>query len=137
MANMLLKPAAMLLALVVIPAAGGVLAGSPKKSAPPAVPAAHITEAQVRKYNVTASDGGILPGHLRVRKGESIQITFTSRDDKYNIRFKDFNIKETLEPEKPVTITISPGKAGTYEFRCTRVWGVKHFANNGTLVVSD
>jgi cytochrome c oxidase subunit 2 len=127
----------MLLALTVIPSAGGVLAGTPRSSRPPVAPVAHITEAQVRNYHVTAADGGIIPGHLRVRKGETIRITFTSHDDKYNIRFKDFNIKETLEPEKPVTIEISPGKAGSYEFRCTRVWGVKHFTNNGTLVVSE
>ena len=136
MANTLLKSAAMLLTLAAVPA-DGVLAGAPQKGKPQAVPVAHVTEAQVRKYNVTARDGDILPGHLRVRKGETVRITFTSRDDKYTIRFKDFGIKETLEPEKPVTIEISPGRAGSYEFRCARVWGVKRFATNGTLVVTE
>lgn len=137
MANTLLKSAAMLLALAAIRSGSPAFAGTPQGRTPPVAPAAHIQEAQVRKYSVTASEGDILPGHLRVRKGETIRITFVSRDDKYSIRFKDFDIKETLEPEKPVTIEISPGKAGTYEFRCTRVWGVKHFANNGTLVVTE
>lgn len=137
MANTVLKSAAILLALVAIPAGDRALAGTPKAKQPPAAPVAHITEAQVRKYHVTAADGDILPGHLRVRKGETIKITFVSRDDKYTIKFKDFNIKETLEPEKPVTITISPSRVGAYEFKCTRVWGVKRFANNGTLMVTE
>lgn len=136
MANTLLKSAAMLLALAAMPA-GGVLAGAPQKEKSQAVPVKQVTEAQVRKYNVTARDGGILPGHLRMRKGETIRITFTSRDDKYSIRFKDFDIKESLEPEKPVTIEISPGRAGSYEFSCARVWGVKRFGKNGTLVVTE
>ncbi len=137
MANMPLKSAAMLLALAAISADGGAIAGSPQKKTPPAAPVAHIQESQVRTYNVTAKEGGIIPGHLRVRKGETIRVTFTSRDDKYSIRFKDFNIKETLEPGTPVTITIAPSQPGSYEFRCARVWGVKRFGNNGTLVVTE
>jgi len=136
MANTFLKSAAMLLALAAMPA-GGVIAGAPQKGKPQVAPVSQVTEAQVRKYSVTARDGGIIPGHLRMRKGETIRVTFTSRDDKYSIRFKDFDIKETLEPEKPVTIEISPGRAGSYEFSCARVWGVKRFTKNGTLVVSE
>jgi len=137
MANMLRRSTAMLLALAALPAGGGVFAGSAQKKTPPAAPVAHIQESQVRTYHVTAKDGGIIPGHLRVRKGETIRVTFTSRDDKYSIRFKDFDIKETLEPEQSVTITISPSQPGSYEFRCARVWGVKRFGNNGTLVVTE
>lgn len=137
MPNTLLKSAAMLLALAAFPAGGEVRAGTPQKSAPAVAPAARVDDAQVRKYTVTARDGDILPGHLRMRKGQTIRITFTSRDDKYTIKFKDFNIKETLEPEKPVTIEISPGKAGSYEFSCARVWGVKRFGKNGTLFVTE
>jgi plastocyanin domain-containing protein len=137
MANTFLKSAALLVALTAISAGGRAIAGASQKKTPPAAPAAHVQESQVRTYHVTASDGGIIPGHLRVRTGETIRVTFTSRDDKYSIRFKDFDIKETLEPEKPVTITISPSQPGSYEFRCARVWGVKRFGNNGTLVVTE
>jgi len=137
MPNTLLKSAALLLALAAIPTAGGLSAGTPPSPTRSVAPASRVTEPHVRKYNVTAADGDIIPGHLRVRKGETIRITFVSRDDKYSIRFKDFDIKETLEPEKPVTIEISPGRAGSYEFSCARVWGVKRFTKNGTLVVSE
>jgi heme/copper-type cytochrome/quinol oxidase subunit 2 len=89
----------------------------------------------VRKYQVTAAEGRIMPGHIRARRGETVRITFVSRDDSYGIRFKDFGIKEKLTPEKPVVVELHPTAAGTFEFRCTRTWGVSHFSKNGTLVV--
>lgn len=92
--------------------------------------------ANTRQYQITASEGGIVPGHIRVRLGEKVRITFISRDDTYGIRFKDFGIKEKLTPERPIVVELSPESAGTFEFRCTRTWGIKHFNNNGALVVT-
>jgi heme/copper-type cytochrome/quinol oxidase subunit 2 len=91
----------------------------------------------VRKYQITASEGDIMPGHIRLRLGEKVRITFVSRDDTYGIRFKDFGIKEKLTPERPIVIMLEPRKAGTFEFRCTRNWGIKRFSNNGAIVVTE
>jgi len=141
-----LKRAAALLAVACAVGLPGLPVGAAPSGAKPAVkpavqdttkPASRPAEPTLRKYNVTASNGGIIPGHIRVRKGEKVRITFVSRDDKYSIRFKDFGVKETLTPEVPVVIEIAPGRAGMYEFRCARVWGVKRFGHNGTLVVTD
>jgi heme/copper-type cytochrome/quinol oxidase subunit 2 len=142
MRHTILKPAATLLAL----ACTAGLSGTPAAAAPPeqrpaaragAAPAARAPEASLRRYNVTARDGGIIPGHIRIRKGDKVRITFTSKDDKYSIRFKDFGVKETLTPEIPVTIEITPNLPGSYDFKCTRL-GFKRFAGaNGTLVVTD
>jgi heme/copper-type cytochrome/quinol oxidase subunit 2 len=101
-----------------------------------AVTAANAS-AQVRKYQITAEEGQIIPGHLRVKAGETIRITFVSRDDNYGIRFKDFGIKEKLTPDKPVVIEIHPTVPGTYEFRCARPWGVSRLTSNGTLFVTE
>jgi len=139
-----MKPAAALVALAFV---AGVSDAPRLAAAPPdRVPAAHasetaparLAEPALRNYHVTASEGGIIPGHIRVRKGEKVRITFVSKDDKYSIKFKDFGVKETLTPENPVTIEIAPSRAGSYEFKCTRVWGMKRFAgSNGTLVVTE
>jgi len=137
MRQTILNPAAALLAVVCTVGLSGLPAGAAPPGAKPAVPASRSTEPAVRKYSVTASDGGIIPGHIRMRKGETLRITFVSRDDKYSIRFKDFDIKETLTPEAPVVVEISPSRAGNYEFRCARVWGFKRLGHNGTLVVTD
>lgn len=103
-----------------------------------AVPASRSTSAQaavVRKYQVTASEGRIIPGHIRARRGEVVRITFVSTDDTYGIRFKDFGIKEKLTPDKPVVVELHPTVPGTFEFRCTRTWGVSHFTHNGALEI--
>ena len=124
-------------------AAGPVLAEQPdeqhaRATAQAAAPAeaAHAT-GQVRKYQITASDGGIIPGHIRVKRGDTVRITFVSRDDTYGIRFKDFGVKEKLTPEKPVVLELHPTVAGTFEFKCARPFGIGRFGNNGALVVSD
>ena len=119
-------------------AAGPVIAEQPDERPAKAPAVAARSSAQVRNYSITASEGGIIPGHVRIKRGETIRITFTSRDDTYGIRFKDFDIKQKLTPEKPVTIEITPTKAGTYEFRCSRPWGVSRLGNAiGALVVTE
>lgn len=92
--------------------------------------------ANLRKYQVTASEGDIVPGHIRVKLGEKVRITFVSRDDTYGIHFKDFGIKEKLTPERPIVVELTPQKVGTFEFRCTRL-GFKRFKDNGALVVTQ
>ena len=101
-----------------------------------AVAAANVS-AQVRKYQVTAEEGQIVPGHLRVKAGETVRITFISRDDNYGIRFKDFGIKQKLTPEKPIVLELTPAMAGTFEFKCARTFGVGRLSNNGALVVTE
>jgi heme/copper-type cytochrome/quinol oxidase subunit 2 len=103
-----------------------------------AVPASKSTAAQpavVRKYQITASEGGIIPGHIRAKRGEVVRITFVSTDDTYGIRFKDFGVKQKLTPDKPVVVELRPTTPGTFEFRCTRTWGVSHWTHNGALEV--
>ena len=89
----------------------------------------------LKKFQVTASEGKIAPSTLRVKKGERVRVTFVSRDGSYGVKFKDFDVKEKVTPEKPAVVDFTPGQSGTFEFRCTRIWGFKHWSNNGTLVV--
>jgi hypothetical protein len=102
-----------------------------------ALPASRSSAAPavIRKYQITASEGHIVPGHIRARHGEVVRITFVSSDDAYSIRFKDFGVKEKLTPEKPVVIELHPTAPGTFEFRCTRTWGVSHWTHNGALEI--
>ena len=111
---------------------------APASAPAAAVPASRSTAAQpevVRKYQITASDGRIIPGHIRARRGEVVRITFVSTDDTYGIRFKDFGVKQKLTPDKPVVVELHPTAPGTFEFRCTRTWGVSHWTHNGALEV--
>ena len=89
----------------------------------------------VKKFQVTASEGRIVPNTIRVKKGERVRITFVSRDSSYGIKFKDFDIKKSVNSERPAVVEFTPTTSGSFPFRCTRTWGVKHWSNNGTLVV--
>jgi heme/copper-type cytochrome/quinol oxidase subunit 2 len=100
-----------------------------------AASASSASAAVIRKYQITASEGRIVPGHIRARRGEVVRITFVSTDDTYGIRFKDFGVKEKLTPDKPVVVELHPNALGTFEFRCTRTWGVSHWSHNGALVI--
>jgi len=121
------------------PATATVAATAAPAAAPAAaVPASRPNAAQpavVRKYQITASEGRIIPGHIRARRGELLRITFVSTDDTYGIRFKDFGVKQKLTPDKPVVVELRPTTSGTFEFRCTRTWGVSHWTHNGALEV--
>ena len=127
-------------AAVVLLTAATVLAGEPQPrkehdSKGHAVAAKAVAPGQVKRFHVTAQDGKIAPNTLRVQKGESVRITFVSRDGTYGIRFKDFDVKDKVSPDKPAVVEFVAEKAGTFEFRCTRVWGLKHWSSNGTLIV--
>src|SRR5262245_26451544 len=117
------------------PAKAAASTAAPAPAVQATAPAAAAVPAVVRKYQITASDGRIIPGHIRVHKGDVVRITFVSTDDTYGIRFKDFGVKQKLTKEKPVVIELRPTTLGTFEFRCTRTWGVSHWHENGALVV--
>lgn len=100
------------------------------------VAAKSVAPGEVRKFHVTAVEGKIAPDTLRVKKGERVRITFVSKDGTYGIKFPDFEgVKGKVTPEKPAVVEFTPTTKGTFEFRCTRTWGFKHWSKNGTLVV--
>jgi cytochrome c oxidase subunit 2 len=108
------------------------------KSDRPAVATKSMTPGQamaIKKFQVTASEGKIIPNTLRVRKGERVRITFVSRDASYGIKFKNFELKDKVSPEKSTVVEFTPTTSGSFPFRCTRTWGFKHWSNNGTLMV--
>ncbi|HEX9426440.1 MAG TPA: cupredoxin domain-containing protein [Candidatus Polarisedimenticolia bacterium] len=100
-----------------------------------AVAAKSVAPGETKKFHVTAFENKIAPSTLRVKKGEKVRITFVSRDGNYGIKFKDFEISEKVTPEKPAVVEFTPGEKGSFEFRCTKTWGFKHWSKNGTLVV--
>ena len=99
-----------------------------------AVTAKSVAPGQVKRFHVTASEGSIAPSIIRVNRGDHVEITFVSRDGTYGIKFKDFDVSTRVSPEKPAIVEFVPNEAGTFEFRCTRTFGLKHWSKNGTLV---
>ncbi|HEU4402812.1 MAG TPA: cupredoxin domain-containing protein [Candidatus Polarisedimenticolia bacterium] len=100
-----------------------------------AMAAKAVAPGQVKKFYITASEGQIAPDTLHVKQGDHVRITFVSRDGTYGIKFPDFEIKGKVTPEKPAVVEFVPTQKGSFEFRCTRTWGVSHWGKNGTLIV--
>ena len=100
-----------------------------------ATPARPVSTRPVKNFRVIASEGRIIPAHLRARVGERVRITFVSLDGTYNVRFKDFGVKAKITAEKSIVVKLKVNKKGTFKFRCTRPWGINRWAKNGVLVV--
>jgi heme/copper-type cytochrome/quinol oxidase subunit 2 len=130
----------------VLPAALLVIfAGTALAANPPAPPsnqtksgtraAKSVAPGQLKKFHVTAFEGKIAPNTLRVNQGDRVQITFVSRDGNYGIKFKDFDLKGKVAPDKPAVIEFVPNQKGTFQFGCSKLFGFKQ-RENGTLVVN-
>lgn len=66
-------------------------------------------------------EGGYKPATIAVPLGKKTTLTFTRKDPNScleEVIIEDFKIKEFLPINKPVTITISPAKTGTFRMHC-------------------
>lgn len=65
--------------------------------------------------------GGYKPAAIRIPLGKPTTLTFTRTDPNpclEELIIPDFKIKEFLPMNKPVSVTISPTKPGTYGIHC-------------------
>jgi len=130
-----------LLTLAAVALAGAtVMAGDqsetrPRPSPGKAMAAKSVAPGQVKRFHVTAQEGNIAPNTLRVKKGDTVRITFVSRDKSYSIRFDAFDIKDKVTPEKPAVVEFVASDTGKFDFRCGKsLFGLKK-APNGTIIV--
>ncbi|HKN47982.1 MAG TPA: cupredoxin domain-containing protein [Candidatus Polarisedimenticolia bacterium] len=135
---MRIRKSLLLTSAVLVLGAATVLAAQPParktgQSKGNAVAAKAVSPEDVKRFHVTANDGDIAPNTLHVKRGERVRITFVSKDGNYGIKFKDFDISNKVAPGKPAVVELVAKQKGTYEFRCSKTWGIHH--NNGTLVV--
>lgn len=127
------------LAVVIFGAAIAVAADQPDQKGSQSrgsVAAKTVAPGHMKKFHVTAYEGKIAPSTLRVQRGDTVRITFVSKDSAYSIKFPDFEISEKVSPEKPAVVEFTPTTAGTFEFRCSKSVSFKRWSKNGTLVVN-
>lgn len=98
-----------------------------------AVPAAAADPARVE---VKVTDAGFEPREITAKKGQPLAITFLRTTDRTCIRAIDIPGEKVkgfdLPLNKPVTLTITPQKAGVQPFHCTAM-----AMGNGRIVVKD
>ncbi len=95
-------------------------------------------ESQPRKITVTAKKYEFQPSRIELKAGEAVEITFQSEDTKHGFECKDLKLdKVVFDKETPATVTLTPEKAGTYEFKCAKFCGTGHSKMKGEIVVAE
>lgn len=91
-----------------------------------------------RKITVVAKKYEFQPSRIELKAGELVEITFQSEDAKHGFECKDLKIdKVVFEKDKPETVTFTPEKPGTYEFKCAKFCGMGHSKMKGEIVVAE
>ena len=92
---------------------------------------------QPRKVEITAKKYEFDNRRIEMRVGETVELTLNSLDTKHGFECKELGIKKvTFENGKPVSVTLTATKAGTYEFKCANFCGMGHGKMKGQIIVS-
>lgn len=77
------------------------------------------------------------PNEIVLKKGETTILEFTALDFVHGFKIPDLNIRADLPPGKVTRISITPDKAGVYDFLCDNFCGSAHEDMNGRITVQD
>lgn len=83
-----------------------------------ATPAA-VKAAQTVEIAVTSE--GFVPAEITVKHGKPVKLVVTRKVERTcatEIVMKDFGVDQALPLNEPVTVTVTPKKAGEYRFAC-------------------
>ena len=101
----------------------------------PGKPVVAASAPRFHKITVVAVEGKITPDVIRVRRGDLVRLTFLPRDGTYGVSIPVLKLKGKATPDRPVTFEFAASSEGEYEMRCTKTWSVKHWSENGKIVV--
>lgn len=90
-------------------------------STPVDTEAAATTTSSVKVFNISGVNFEFDVEEMRVKKGDTVTVNFTSADGFHDLVIDEFNARtERLRPENGVgTVTFVADKAGTFEYYCS------------------
>jgi cytochrome c oxidase subunit 2 len=87
--------------------------------------------------DIAVANWKFTPNKITVTVNEPVTLHFTSTSGVHGVESKDLGIKQTaITPGKPVDVTFTPAKAGTYVIHCSIVCGAGHADMALTIVVT-
>ena len=86
---------------------------------------------------LVASRAGFRPRVLDTRKGEPLRLTVRTADDEHCFALDAFRVEKRLRPGKPVSVEITPDRAGTFPFHCCLESGSAAETEKGQLIVAE
>ena len=87
------------------------------------------------KINVTMKKYSIEPAEIRVKQGQTVELTVSTQDVQHGFYVPDLGIKEPIQKGKPAVIVFEAKKAGTYPVQCSIICGPGHDDMRGSIVV--
>ncbi len=90
--------------------------------------AATVIQVSAKRFEFT-------PAVIELKAGVPIVLELTSTDRKHGFKVPDLKIDEVIEPGKVTRVSITPERAGTYEFHCSVFCGSGHEEMSGQIVV--
>ena len=92
---------------------------------------------EARKIEVVAKKYEFEPSRIELKVGEPVEITFRSTDTKHGFVSKDLKLEKVVfSKDEPATVSFTPDKPGTFEFKCARFCGMGHGKMKGEIVVT-
>jgi len=96
-----------------------------------------IAQPRERTIEVVAQKFSFEPAEIRVRKGETVVLEFTTLDVMMGFRLSELGVRTDIVPGKVSRLRLTPDKAGSFAFNCDVFCGSGHEDMGGTLVVTE
>ncbi|HUN87942.1 MAG TPA: cupredoxin domain-containing protein [Terriglobales bacterium] len=92
---------------------------------------------QPKVIEITAKRFAFSPDNLTLKKGEPVVLRLTTADVTHGFFSREIKVDELIEPGKPVQVTVTPQKAGTFTVICHHFCGAGHGNMKMTVTVVE
>lgn len=93
------------------------------------------TQGATKEVMVTGSSFKFDPAEIKVKKGDTVKITFKNIGGRHDFTLPDFNVKtNTLQSGQEETVQFVADKTGTFEYFCS-VGNHREMGMKGNLIV--
>mgnify|MGYP001578586618 CR=1 FL=1 len=98
-------------------------------------PTAAMEKGSVSEFTVKGTNFAFAPNVMKVKKGDTVKITFTNAGGFHDFTLDEFNVKtKQLKDGESETVEFVADKAGTFEYYCS-VGQHRQMGMKGTLTV--
>ena len=89
----------------------------------------------IKEFNIEAFQFSYMPSEIRVKQGDKVRITLSTRDVSHSLSIKDYEINIPAAPNTPGVKEFVANKVGTFIWRCRTPCGISHQEMIGKLIV--
>ncbi|MGA2549502.1 MAG: cupredoxin domain-containing protein [Burkholderiaceae bacterium] len=77
------------------------------------------------------------PSEITLKRGEAVQLEFTSLDFLHGFKVPDLGVRASLPPGQTTVVHIKPDKVGRFVFLCDNFCGDGHEDMDGVFIVTE